>query len=104
VFNTFNQNTAAKAYNMTTTASLESFADKNILASLEAYFEDGTASSIPTSHADMATLWEACWDAWWACDPAEHLALGSFMAAVKAAYPSLPGKPSWAEVFDPEEI
>ena len=31
-------------------------------------------------------------------DPADHLELGALMAELKAAYPWLPGKPTWATV------
>jgi hypothetical protein len=34
---------------------------------------------------------------------AAHLEIGAFMAAVKASYPALPGKPDWVVVCDPEE-
>ena len=74
-----------------------------IPASLEAYFEESVTHSAPITHVDITTLWDACWEAWLTCDPAAHLELGAFMAAVKAAYPSLPGKPDWMVVGDPEE-
>jgi hypothetical protein len=93
-----------KRCKMTTINSLAAFVDKDVLASLMAYFEEGTTPNPPISHADITVLWEACWDVWWACDPMEHLEFGAFMASVKAAYPSLPGKPSGAVVFDPENL
>ena len=52
---------------------------------------------------DVHALWEACWATWNDHDTDQRLILGELMAAMKASYPTLPGKPSWAILGDPEE-
>jgi hypothetical protein len=53
---------------------------------------------------DVAVLWETCWATWDEHDADQRLALGELMATMKASYPTLPGKPSWAVLDDPEAV
>jgi hypothetical protein len=84
--------------------SLLATVQKGDVCSLEAYIEHQAFHGSHLIPTHVRELWETCWDMWDAYEPQALTTLGTFMATLKAAYPWLQGKPSWAPVDDPEAL